>query len=67
MVLTELTEKSIWDIKLWSIDLNGKMSHKIGLGLPFSTLKSSMAGDWMFPWWVLKELSFFSKSANEVM
>ena len=28
-----------------SIDLSGKMSHKIGLAIPFSTLKSSMAND----------------------
>ena len=26
VVLTELTEKLIWDLKLYSIDLSGKMS-----------------------------------------
>ena len=28
-----------------SIDLSAKMSHKIGLAIPFSTLKISMAND----------------------
>ena len=48
MVLTEFTEKFETLSYSLYIDLSGKMSHKIGLALPFLTLKSSMANDRMF-------------------
>ena len=51
----EFTEKSIWDLKLYSIGLSGKMSHKIELEIDFLTLKSSVANDWMFLWWILND------------
>ena len=37
LVWMELTEKPIWDFYLLSIDLSGKLSHKIVLAIPFLT------------------------------
>ena len=41
-------KKSVWDLKLLTSALSGKWSHKIGLAIPFLTLKSSMINEWMF-------------------